>query len=352
MINPLWLNRRYGVVLVDTPENGGAPEEPGPRVRYTTEADSSLYTRRVRVYDGKFAHLSNVLYDSGWLPGDYNIVDVPLGAIVDLDETYYVQVQAEFIDGRPGLSEMRAFTPGWEAVDDPAPSLTVLKIDMCNAPTTLPRVRIAWTAYEVSDAVLVLDHYLVMRQQDDGVWEHLISLDPGTEYYDDFEVNSHSIYRYAVLPVISHGTMTLVSNLPDIPAETRVEFDGLWLHQRDDPFGLNLRFDSWTPSERITQPIEMPTVWGRRAPVALVREQLFRAWTVSGPPAVYSKRDWIRLQEILDAQFHSSATFVARFGRQRTMSHVAVSNAGRQMSRSNFTPAIELTEVSVEERFG
>lgn len=457
-----------------------------------------------------------LLYDSGWLTGNYGAVDVPLGIIVDLDATYFVQVEAQFADGRPGLSEMRAFVPGWETTYD-APMLSAAKIDMCNAPTTLPRVRLSWsyaveppavnlvtnggfetnttgwgteevmarstaqakyglssllctkndanpgeawcyygisltavehtasawvyvptdfngagleltlesfvgaspsatvtapvnmalrdqwqrvevsltpdagdldgfiairstgavasvgrtiyvdgvqcevgataTAYIETDGAIgvrgatSLVKYLVMRQKDAEVWRLLDVLSADESIFFDYEAAAYTAYRYAVLPVLQMGAETQVADIPEIPPEVRLEFDGLWLHRRGAPVE-NIRFDSWSTSDQVTQPIQIQRVWGRRAPVAIIHEQLYHTWSLAGPPAVYGKREWERLIELLDTQYMTTSPFIARFGRQRTIATVVLENASRTERRRDGSPTLKLTEVSTEDIHG
>lgn len=344
----LWVPRRYGVILVDSPAEGEAMDEPGPRIRYTPE--SGLSSRRVRVYDGAIAEEANVLYDSGWLVGDHNMIDVPEGVLVDQSETYYVQVESQFDDGRPGLSEMRSFTISWDTTNA-APEPTVTKVDMCNAPSTLPRIRVAWDAYSPGASETVV-RYLVMRQRDGLAWEHLATKAPDdTLVYFDYEAEAYVPYLYAILPVVQVGSTTRISDLPASPPEVRLEFEGLWLHRCDNP-ASNMRFDSWNVSDAVTQPIEVQRVWGRRAPVAIVHEQLYHAWSVTGPPAAYDTREWVRLLEKFDEQFSAAGIFVARFGRQRMSAHVLMEQLTRSGSKEEAFSGLRLIEVSVEERFG
>lgn len=493
----IWQPRRYAFVKIDSPTPNEALVNPGPVVLYT--AEDTVIARRVRLYNGPIPKSATLLYDSGWRPGDQSRIDVPWGIVQQYGATHYVNVAVQLVDGRFGLSDTRAFTVNWIA-PVVSPEVVLSKIDMCNAPQALPRIRVSWhqyhpynlvtdgwfddedaidawtvynstlsyiteNPYESPGAMLVsrvassdfgaiyeiplsgvttgrvfnasvrarrnsgdasqpfvvrlrevggafasqetvtsaisltgtswtevinsrtiaradrtglqiiphltgsgsgtsfaLDgvnvyetpqetvvYYLVLRRARSEPWRILARVGPETLRYFDYSAIPWTPYQYAIQAIVQQGSQTYISEIRTDGEEIVLEFDGLWIHRRDDPT-VSLRFDSWSVQHALDKPIEFQQPWGRKARVALVSETLVDEWVLPGSPSVYDRKDWTKIRDMIESQYTDGAVYVARFGRQRHSANVIMHGAKRAEARNSAVPTITITEVSVEDQ--
>lgn len=291
-----------------------------------------------------------LLYDSGVVASAGQSHNLPAG-LLQSGTTYYISVWAEDIIGNSGESVLFPLTASW-ATTNGITGLAALSIGSCRAfeGRELPRVALSWAQAEVVGEE-VFQRYEVWRRNPSLAtdWtrvEQNGSLD--SPRFVDYEIASGQLYQYRVTFLAAVGLETRVATF-GTPVVARVDFDHLFIHERENPARW-LRFPSWRHNSEVTQSVDFVQAWGRQSPSMVIGDVETRRFTVEGEPIQLTPDSefWQALRTLVTDQRTLEVTLVARFGRAGEMVFCQAIRPRRSVQQKSFSQAVELVEVHAQ----
>lgn len=310
---------------------------------------------RLRIYENNDGGtLSGLVYDSGVVPSSQpsHLVDQPVPNPADL----WVIVDVNTVDSS-GRSAPSLITTAFTTPNN-VENVRAQAIGDCTngGNAEFPHVELRWSEIDAgANAFIAYD----VRRREAGETNYATVATITTQtvtIYRDYEVNSGTVYEYAVVyRAITGGGVTLVSENQATPARGLVNFDGQWLHNTRDP-RMVAHLDSfdvrteWQQSQRLVLP------WGRTAGTMFFGENLYRTGTLKPHAAllpgvaasirVPNGDIWQEIERLLDAQQNDRAVLCLRLGRERELVYCQVTRPRRTAGQKQYTAELQFVEVS------
>src|SRR5690606_21920263 len=120
----------------------------------------------------------------------------------------------------------------------------------------LPRVVLSWAQAELA-GLEVFQRYEVWRRNPSlsTAWTRVGQIaDIADPRFIDYEITSGQLYQYRVTFLAAAGLETHVATF-GTPVVARVDFDHLFIHERENPARW-LRFPSWRHNSEVTQAVD------------------------------------------------------------------------------------------------
>ena len=351
---PFFVGESIAVTVV-SPLSGATITTSKPNVTWSFTPGTQA-SFRVRIWSD--AAQVTLAYDSGNVIGGASTHLVPDGVLLS-SATYYLVVTIETTDADLGESGVVNFSTLF------IPSVGVINVtaspenDDCESDKrAIPASRVEWD--QVAPAVTeTFQRYSVWRRPrlhprhpDAGseVWQRVASIDTvTTTVWRDYCAAAQVVYEYAV-------TWTAVTNLGDTrtsqrqtsPANNRLQFDRVILHDVSDPsLFVILTPEVIDVAEEQSQ--SYASVWGRKAPTALIADFQFATFRISLVPDSHRGVIWRDLHALQTRQSRAS-TLCLRLGYAGERYFTAMdSPLQRSDGVAQYQPKLSLTETFYEE---
>lgn len=304
---------------------------------------------RVLIYDD--AALTNIVYDSGTIPGNSqsHVVDGPLPNPADIYITVTVTIDAPAQLTSAAVHVTTSFSTSTDVT-----GLTATPIgDLNTDPADLPYMLIRWAAPDVG-ALAFADYQVFRRVAGQTTYMRIAIISSETTlFYRDYTVAPRTLYEYAVKWTGYQGDQLLVSAYQATPALARNVFDFGWLHVVGNE-AVRARVDSWSANGDLAQDGRLIQPWGRSTPTMHFGEVLSESYSLKLPGRAYQaigragEDIWSLVRAFAENQ-QSGATLCLRLGRQGVRIFCVMRKPTRRMNQGDEAISIEAVEIYYDE---